>query len=486
MLVAKNLTKYIDHRELFEDYSFIIHDKEKVGLIGPNGCGKSTLMRMIMGQDDDFEGSIDKGREKIGYLSQMLVVDKKETIESYLKEYMVRDRDKILKEVGLDDLPKNVEVKKLSGGQKTRLSLGKILLTKPTLILMDEPTNHLDLEGIKWLEEMVKNYRGSVLVVSHDRKFLDNTVDKIMEMDTVMHELHEYKGGYSDYVEQKKVERERWEIDYKQQQKQKRKMEEWIVLKRQQASTYSDPAKGKQLHAMQRRYEREIEENLISRPADFTPMKNLLLKGQVHKDKLVLRVAGLKKIFGEKVILTDVEFEIRGPERIIVSGLNGSGKSTLLKMIVGKLKSDDGGIRLGEGVSVGYFSQEQEGINLENKVIDEYLKGKEMEITQTEARTVLGAFKFSGDDVFKRVGDLSYGERVRLIFAKIASEGNQLLILDEPTNHLDIYSREIIENALNEYQGAIMLVSHDRYFVEQLKMTRELHVAEGKVVEWML
>ena len=486
MLVAKNLTKYIDHRDLFEDYSFIIHDGEKVGLIGPNGCGKSTLMRMIVGYDDDFEGSVDKGRERIGYLSQMLVADEGETIESFLKNFQVRDVDRVSKEVGLDEVAKNVEVKKLSGGQKTRLSLARILLDKPTMILMDEPTNHLDLEGIVWLENLVKNFRGAILVVSHDRKFLDNTVDKIMEMDTVMRELHEYRGGYSDYVEQKKVERERWEIDYKQQQKQKKKMEEWIVLKRQQASAHSDPSKGKQLHAMQRRYEREIEENLISRPADFTPMKNLLLKGQVHKDKLVLRVVGLKKSYGEKVILTDVEFEIRGPERIIVSGLNGSGKSTMLKMIVGKIKADGGGIRLGEGVSIGYFSQEQEGINLENNVIDEYLKGKEMDITQTEARTVLGAFKFSGDDVFKRVGDLSYGERVRLIFAKIASEGNQLLILDEPTNHLDIYSREIIENALNEYGGAIMLVSHDRYFVEQIKMTRELHVEEGKVLDRVL
>jgi len=486
MLVIKNLSKYINNKELFENICFIIQSGEKVGLIGPNGCGKSTLMKIIVGQDRDFEGKVDIVKEQIGYLSQVLITEDKMTVEGYLRKFNKREVEKILPQVGLSSEMKNKLVKQLSGGQKTRLSLAKILLERPTMILMDEPTNHLDLEGIKWLEGLVKDYKGAILVVSHDRKFLDNTVEKILEMDVVQNKLNEYKGGYSDYVEQKKVEKERWEIDYKQQQKQKKKMEEWLVLKRQQASVHSDPSKGKQLRAMERRFDREITEQMISKPTDFEPMHNLFLAGQVHKHKLVLRVEGLSKSYRERKILRDVTFEIRGPERILVSGLNGSGKSTLLKMLAGKMMPDSGEISLGEKVEVGYFAQEQDELNLDNDVIDEFIKGKELQVTLTEARTVLGAFKFSGDDVFKAVGSLSYGERVRLVFAKIASLGNQLLILDEPTNHLDIYAREIIENALNEYQGAIMLVSHDRYFVEKLGMKREFFVENGVVEDRML
>jgi len=388
-----------------------------------------------------------------------------------------------LYKVGMKDMDLSQVVDKLSGGQKTRLAMAKLLLEQPTLIMMDEPTNHLDLEGIQWLENLCREFTGGLLIISHDRKFLDNAVTRILEMDTVRDGLFEYVGGYTDYVEQKKVERERWETDYGVQQKKKKKMEEWIHNKREQTKVRSDPALGKQLRQMERRLEREVLDQLIAKPQDYAALRQLILKGSVHSDKLVARLTGVGKTYGDKRLFADVDLEVRGPERVLLSGPNGAGKSTLLKVLLGEVRADAGECMIGDNIRIGYFAQEQEVLEPEKTVMENYLLGRELEIGVSQARSVLAAFKFPTEFLNKPVRNLSYGERVRLIFAKLASEGNHLLILDEPTNHLDIPTREVIEQALEDFAGAMLLVSHDRFFVEKIGINREFRVAEGEVKE---
>ncbi|MBU0648238.1 ATP-binding cassette domain-containing protein [Patescibacteria group bacterium] len=465
---------------LYENMSFTIHTGEKIGLIGPNGCGKSTLLKMIAGDKRVDKGSIETGGENIGYLKQSIKCELSDSVRDYLGSDNF-ECQKVLSSVGLEVLDFGTKVMTLSGGQKTRLGLAKVLLENPTAILMDEPTNHLDLEGLEWLEDFVKNFWGIVVIVSHDRRFLDNTVDKIFEIDPVKKIAREYSGGYSDYVKKRQEEIKRYEIDYKQQQKTKKKMEEWIVLKRQQASVFKDPKFGKQLRAMEKRIEREVYGDLLDKPKEFEGIRDLDLAGELHLDKLVLRVKDIAKRFGDKEVLKGVNLEMRGPGRVLLSGKNGSGKSTLLKIIAGKLLPDSGEMMIGENVGIGYFAQEQEELDMKKTVLDEYMSGNELDISLSTARKVLGAFGFGGDDVYKKIETLSFGQRVRLVFAKLAFGNNALLVLDEPTNHLDIPTREVVEEALKNYKGAILMVSHDRYFVENIGVTRELILEGGRM-----
>jgi len=477
MLVAKDLTKYIAGQELFHDLSFVIHAQEKVGLIGPNGCGKSTLMKMILGRESTDGGKIELNKEKVGYLPQKVEFEEGEMVRDYLKGWPAWEIGEILYRVGLPEFDQNMLVAKLSGGQKTRLAMARLLLEKPTIIMMDEPTNHLDLDGIEWLEKICRSFNGGLLIVSHDRKFLDNAISRILEIDPVRDGLFEYTGNYTAYLEQKAVERERWEIDYAAQQRKKNKMETWIHRRREMSKTNSDPALGKQLRQMERRLQREVMDHLIAKPQDYATLRQLILKGQVHSDKLVVRVRDLAKSYGDRKLFAGVNFELRGPERLLLTGPNGAGKSTLLKIILGQVEADSGEVMLGDNVRIGYFAQEQEILDPKLSVMENFLAGRELEIGISQARSVLAAFKFPADDAFKPVKCLSYGERVRLIFAKLASSGNHLLILDEPSNHLDIPSREVIEQSLRDFQGAMILVSHDRYFVEQLHIGREMRIA---------
>jgi ATP-binding cassette subfamily F protein 3 len=483
MITVKNITKSILGEPLFEKVSFTLDKKDKIGLVGPNGSGKSTLMKIIVGEIEADGGNVQIDHERVGYLPQQPSHQGTDTIKSFLSiDESVGRAKSILEKVGLSKVATDTLVNKLSGGQKTRLALAKILLEGAGILLLDEPTNHLDKKGVEWLESLIKDFKGAILLISHDRKLLDNCVSKILEINPVNHKFTQYVGGYSDYVTERNNQLLRQEDNYWRQQKEKKRMELWLALKKQEAHVHPDPAKGKQIRAMEKRLEREIYSQEIIKPREYNKIRGLDLKGETAASKLIIRVKEVTKRFAEKNILWRINLEVRGGERILLSGDNGSGKTTLLKIIAGDLALDEGNVRIGEKVHIGYFAQEHENLDPNKTVIEEFLNTDRLIGTTRDPRAILGAFIFRGQDIFKKVSDLSLGERVRLIFAKLTNQENELLVLDEPTNHLDIISREIIESALVDYKGSIIVVSHDRYFIEKISITRTLTIRGGTIV----
>jgi ATPase subunit of ABC transporter with duplicated ATPase domains len=483
MIIIKNLTKDILGETLFKEVSFVLRKGDKVGLVGPNGCGKSTLLKIILGQVEADGGDVRVEHENIGYLPQELLFKSSETVGSFLSVSGNPKEKQALDIVGLGNIPRDIAVNKLSGGQKTRLSLAGILLGKPSALLLDEPTNHLDLKGLEWLENFIRDFRGGVLIVSHDRRLLDNSANKILEIDAVNHKFAEYAGGYTEYALEKEKKLARWEDEYERQQKKKRRMELWLALKRQEAHSSPDPAKGRQIRAMEKRLQREIYNQEIQRPKSQKKINDLELEGEAASAKLMVRAKNIAKSFPGKDLLRGVSFELRGREHVLLAGDNGSGKTTLLKILTGDLQPDSGELRLGENVRFGYFAQEHEILNPDKTVMEEFLSTDRLLHSSRDPRAILGAFLFSGQNAFKKVSSLSLGERVRLIFTKLTNQENELLILDEPTNHLDIQSREVIEDALLGYKGAILVVSHDRYFLDKISIHRTLTIQNRTIKE---
>ncbi len=475
MIVINNLSASIYGKSLFQDLNFIVRAGEKVGIIGQNGSGKSTLLKLIAGQMKPDAGTITLDREIVGYLPQTIDAPNNSTLEDYLELPSHPQGWALLGKLGLGDMDVNQTIGSLSGGQKTRLALIKTLSAQPTLLLMDEPTNNLDSEGIDWLESFVRKFSGSALIVSHDRSFLNATVSRIIEFDPANHTIEQYVGNYDAYLEERGARRAQWEKDYELQQREKRRLEQWLALKRQEASIFVDPAKGRQVRQMEKRIQREIYDKAIVKPSDNKTMKSARFGGSTHTGKLLLRVESLEKSFAGRELFRDISFEVRGHERLCISGQNGSGKSTLLKIVMSEVLPDAGEVKIGDNVCVGYFSQTNETLDPAKNVLEE-IQRSNTSLTLERARSVLGGFLFSNDDIYKKIESLSFGERVRLSFAKLMQKEHDLLILDEPTNHLDIPSREAIEHALRDYQGGILVVSHDRYFLQQLGEVDELGI----------
>ncbi|MDP2656377.1 MAG: ABC-F type ribosomal protection protein [bacterium] len=480
MIVIKNLTTTIYGKSLFQDMSIIVHQGQKIGIIGPNGCGKSTLLKIIAGHIKPDQGSVSLDKEIVGYLPQQIEADEQNTLEDYLELHAHPQGWVLLGKLALDDIDLTQNIHSLSGGQKTRLALIKTLYANPTVLLMDEPTNNLDSNGIEWLESFIQQFPGSVLIVSHDRAFLNATVSRIVEFDPVNNRIEEYRGNYDGYLAERDARRAQWEKNYELQQREKRRLEQWLALKRQEASIFVDPAKGRQVRMMEKRIQREIYDKAIAKPTDNKIMKRSRFSGNAHSGKLLLRVLSLSKSFDGHPLFRDISFEIRGHDRYHIAGSNGTGKSSLLKIIMGQTNSDNGTIEHGENVRVGYFSQENDTLDTTKTILDEIMKSN-TSLTLEKARAVLGSFLFPADDIYKTIGSLSFGERVRLSFAKLMQKEHDLLILDEPTNHLDIPSREAIEHALEQYQGGILVVSHDRYFLKQLGELVECELENGKL-----
>ena len=505
ILACHNLNKSFGERIIVKDGSFHIEDREKVAFVGVNGAGKSTILKMIIGEEPTDSGNIvlTKGKT-IGYLAQQQNLISGNSIYEELKtakadiiklEEQIRTIEHELKGLSGDELQNRLntynrlmsefeskngyayeseiigvlkglgfqenefskEASTLSGGQKTRVSLGKLLLTKPDILLLDEPTNHLDLNSISWLETYLLNYPGAVFIVSHDRFFLNRVVTKVVEID--QGHLRMYDGNYKDYAEKKRQLRDAQMKEYLNQQREI-KHQEAVIEKLKSFNREKSIKRAESREKMLDKIER------IDKPMDSTQEMHFELNPSCISGNDVLTVEHLTKRFETQTLFSDISFEIKRGEHVAIIGDNGTGKTTLLKILNQVLDADEGSFTLGSKVKIGYYDQEHHVLH-DSKTIFEEISDDYPTLTNTQIRNTLAAFQFTADDVFKLIRDLSGGEKGRVSLAKLMLSEANFLILDEPTNHLDITSKEILEQALNDYTGTILYVSHDRYFINQ-------------------
>ncbi len=522
ILSCQNISKAFGEEQILNNASFIIEDREKAAIVGINGAGKSTLLKIIMGQLSPDEGQVVAAKGKtIGYLAQhqdvnsehtiyeeLLTVKQNilnlaqqirqleeemkhtqgETLENLLNTYTKLNQDfeaangyaykseltGVLKGLGFTQGDYSRPVNTLSGGQKTRVSLGKLLLTKPDILLLDEPTNHLDMESIAWLETFLLNYNGAVVVVAHDRYFLNKIVTKIIEVD--QGKVSTFSGNYSDYAQKKAMLRTAAYNAYMNQQREVKHQEEVIAKLRsfnREKSIRRAESREKMLQKM----------DLVERPVEINTQMKLMLEPDCVSGNDVLSVSELSKSFPPLTLFEGISFEIKRGERVALIGNNGTGKTTILKIITGLLDADHGMIKTGANVHIGYYDQEHHVLHPEKTIFQE-ISDDYPDLNNTRIRNVLAAFLFTGDDVFKLIGDLSGGERGRVSLAKLMLSEANFLILDEPTNHLDMDSKEILENALNSYSGTVLYVSHDRYFINQTA-TRIIDLTQKQLVNYI-
>jgi len=481
MLQVIDVSKIYGSKILLDKVSFSISGRQRIGLIGPNGVGKSTLFKIILGEESADSGQVICSG-KIGFLSQTLLFSSSDTIESYLSSFVSEEWEvyripEVLHVVGLD-ISLDSKVSNLSGGQKTRLGIARLLMEEADVLLLDEPTNNLDREGLAWLEQFVRKFSGAVMVISHDRKFLDNVINKIFELDPYVHQLSLYDGGYTAYVAEKEKRYVLQEAVYMDYEDRRKELEEWISLMRQKLSNHADPKGGKRLRAMVTRYDREISQNKVDKPRENTTIGVGGLGSESHKKKIVYYLEDLHF----KDLFHIDKLSLRGGDRIQLEGANGVGKSTFIRILLSEIADYTGTVEKGEGIRVGYFAQEHEMLQFNNTVIAELLRHTNIG-NEGRARSVLGKFLFSGVQVYNTVGSLSQGERVKLIAAILTNQDNQFLLLDEPTNHLDLPSREVLEQALYDFSGGFLVVSHDRYFLEQVGINRELCLENHRIIE---
>jgi len=508
--------------QVLKNVSFHIEDHEKAAIVGINGAGKTTLLRIIVGEMTPDDGQVVLAKDKtLGYLAQNSTVDTSHTIYEELlsvKADLLRLEEKIrecennmkhadgdaledlmkqytslthafetgggylyrselvgvLKGLGFTEDEFSKPVATLSGGQKTRVALGRLLLQNPDLIILDEPTNHLDMTSIAWLETYLLNYKGAVLIVSHDRYFLDRIAGKVIEID--QSKATTFMGNYSDYAVKKEQLRVAAWNAYMNQQRDIKHQEEVI----EKLKSFNREKSIKRAESREKMLDK-IE--VIEKPSEVRTDMKLTLTPRILSGNDVLTVEHLSKSFDSHKLFTDVNFEIKRGEHVAIIGDNGSGKTTLLKILNGLVPADQGTFRLGSNVEIGYYDQEHHVLHSEKTLFEE-ISDDYPYLNNTQIRNVLAAFLFTGEDVFKRISDLSGGERGRVSLAKLVLSNANFLILDEPTNHLDIMSKEILEDALNGYEGTILYVSHDRYFINRTAH-RILDLTEGQFVSYV-
>ena len=467
ILNIANLNKTYVGKQILKGVTFHIEDKEKAAIVGINGSGKTTLIKCILGEEepDDSETviALSKGK-KIGYLAQQHadMPGAEDDIPTDLTDAKALAMKQEIESYG-DDFDT------LSGGQKTRKRLEEILLTKPDLLILDEPTNHLDIESIQWLEKVLKRYDGAVLLVSHDRYFLDHVVTKIIDLDNGRARM--YRGNYSEYAEKKKQIRDAELKAYYNQQ---------ADIAHQQAviDKLKQFNREKSIKRAESREKALAKVELLDKPEELDNEMRLALTPHLQSGNDVLSVKELSKSFGEKTLFSNISFEIKRGEHVAVIGANGTGKTTLLKILNEQEPATTGSFRLGTNVEIGYYDQEHAVLHMEKTIFDE-IQDDYPYLNDTKVRNVLAAFLFRGDDVYKRIGDLSGGEQGRVSLAKLMLSNANFLILDEPTNHLDIQGREVLEDAIRTYEGTVLYVSHDRYFINKTA-TRILELFENR------
>ena len=522
ILSCQNISKAFVENQVLKNVSFHIEDHEKAAIVGINGAGKTTLLRIIVGEMTPDDGQVVLAKDKtLGYLAQNSTVDTSHTIYEELlsvKADLLRLEEKIrecennmkhadgdaledlmkqytslthafetgggylyrselvgvLKGLGFTEDEFSKPVATLSGGQKTRVALGRLLLQNPDLIILDEPTNHLDMNSIAWLETYLLNYKGAVLIVSHDRYFLDRIAGKVIEID--QSKATTFMGNYSDYaVKKEQLRIAAWNA-YMNQQREIKHQEEVI----EKLKSFNREKSIKRAESREKMLDK-IE--VIEKPSEVRTDMKLKLTPRILSGNDVLTVEHLTKSFDSHKLFTDVNFEIKRGEHVAIIGDNGSGKTTLLKILNGLVPADQGTFRLGSNVEIGYYDQEHHVLHSEKTLFEE-ISDDYPYLNNTQIRNVLAAFLFTGEDVFKRISDLSGGERGRVSLAKLVLSNANFLILDEPTNHLDIMSKEILEDALNGYEGTILYVSHDRYFINRTAH-RILDLTEGQFVSYV-
>ena len=505
ILSCQNICKSFGEKIILKDASFHIEDREKAALIGNNGAGKTTLLRIIMHELSPDSGNVVLAKDKnIGYLAQYQdihghhtiyeelistkqhIIDMENRLRSLEQEMKTTTGDaldslmntytrlSVLKGLGFTEEDFERQIETLSGGQKTRVALGKLLLASPDILLLDEPTNHLDMESISWLETYLLNYPGAVFIVSHDRYFLDKVVTKVVEIEAG--NMRMYSGNYSAYALKKAQLRDAQYKAYLNQQRDI-KHQEAVIAKlksfNREKSIKRAESREKMLDKVQR----------IDKPQEIQNQMRISLEPRFVSGNDVLTVESLSKSFPGQTLFSDISFEIKRGERVALIGNNGTGKTTMLKIINGLIDADSGRFTLGSKVQIGYYDQEHHVLHMEKTIFEE-ISDAYPTLTETEIRNMLAAFLFTGDDVFKLISALSGGERGRVSLAKLMLSEANFLILDEPTNHLDIASKEILEEALNSYTGTVFYVSHDRYFINQTA-TRILDLTNQAIVNYI-
>ncbi len=522
ILSCHNIGKSFGTETVLKDVSFHINEYEKAAIVGINGAGKSTLLRMITGELSPDIGTVTLAKNKtLGYLAQHQDLSAERTIyeevlegkrelldmearlqemekqmehlsseqlEAHMNAYhqllhifdsrngfgLRSEVNGVLKGLGFDESEFDKNCDALSGGQKTRVSLARLLVTHPDIILLDEPTNHLDIESISWLENFLLNYKGTVVIVAHDRYFLDRIVSKVIAVS--LHRAEVYTGNYSEYAKKAAERRAEYLHAYENQQREIKHQEEVIVKLRQfnrEKSIKRAESREKQLEKME----------VLEKPQAEHSAMQIRLTPSVISGNDVLTVENISKSFHRQTLFSGIEFSLKRGERVALIGQNGTGKTTILKIINEVYMPDTGTIRLGSNVIIGYYDQEQQNLD-GNKTIFDEISDDYPTLTISKIRNVLAAFLFTGEDVYKRVSDLSGGERGRVALAKLMLSDANFLILDEPTNHLDMESKEILEEALNAYEGTVFFVSHDRYFINKVA-TRVLNLHHHIITNYL-
>lgn len=522
ILSCNNISKSFGTDVIIKSCSFNIEDHEKAAIVGINGAGKSTLLKIITGIEPADTGLVTLAKDKtLGYLAQQqnlgsdntiydellsvkqYILDMEKELRSIEKRMNTADGDElenlmkkysdlnhrfemengyaykseitgVLKGLGFSEEDFTLNVNTLSGGQKTRVALGRLLLAKPDIILLDEPTNHLDMESIRWLENYLLNYNGAVLIVAHDRYFLDKIVSKIIELDNGVATV--FSGNYTDYAAKKAILRNMKLKEYLNQQREIKHQED-VITKLKQFNREKSIKRAESREKMLDKIE------IVDKPQELNDKMNIKLEPNVVSGNDVLTISGLSKSFDDVTLFDNIDIEIKRGERVALIGNNGTGKTTILKLINGIIEPDSGSIYLGAKVNIGYYDQEHHVLDPDKTIFDE-IRDAYPNLNNTQIRNTLAAFLFTNEDVFKYIRDLSGGEKGRVSLAKLMLSNANFLILDEPTNHLDIVSKEILENALNNYTGTVLFVSHDRYFINAAA-TRIIELSNKTVVNYI-